>query len=161
MIHIHSAVWGAMISAHINEEGYEITLPAWSGRQSDVSHIDALILFLQMVRGGATPMPDEPQPSPSLTQQAVEEVISEETNPTAWMDEIAPGSSPVDQEKLMAEFEAKQEADHAELVAQEEAGWTTPATDEELAGQSSDSRDLEDFFDEDDDEDDFYRWDDV
>lgn len=168
MIHIHSMVWDAHISAHINEEGYEISLPQWSGRQSDVSQIDALIRFLQTVMSAATPADwlapkDEPQPPvSSATVQAVSEIIAEEQAQMSyeaemsdlfWQVNNALAPDTPDKEKLMADFEAKQIADHAELVAQEKAGWLTPATDEELAGQHSDSRDLEDFFDEDDDED--------
>lgn len=52
-----------------------------------------------------------------------------------------------------SEEDIKERAILADMKATEDAAWHEAATELELAGQSSDSRDLKDFFDEDDDED--------
>jgi len=181
-----------MASAHLDTEGYEISIPEWPGRQTDIEYLTQLATFVELVKTcflevlekNAVPVEpenttthyflmhphDEAQPPVSSeTAKAVSEIIAEEEYDFPMFD-IIEDDLPSRIDRFEAEHpewvpspdiewlepmpdteeDTKERAILDDMKKTDDAAWIEAATEEELASQSSDSRDLEDFFDEDD-----------
>lgn len=167
MIHLHTMISNTMASAHLDTEGYELSIPEWSGRQTDMKYLNELAAFIELVRTcyrevlqkGAVPV----EPANTTTHYfmmhphaAVEtEGVKGVNGPDDSGLEYDFPSFDITEDDLPSQID-RFEAEHPESIPNQDL-WTEPATEEELSSQSSNSGDL---FEDDgswDDEDGFWQ----
>lgn len=74
--HISAEIMGYHCSANYSNGEYQLSLPEWSGRQTDVAQIDHLIRFLQAFKSAITGDIDVPMPPAADVPAGKERLIT-------------------------------------------------------------------------------------